>query len=99
MATSRGLRRKAIGLVTSDKMDKTRRVEVQRLVKHERYNKYVRRRTVCHVHDEQNETRTGDTVEITETRPVSKTKRWRFLRIVSLAPGRERDTRTTSNAS
>src|ERR1700747_2673383 len=79
----RGKRRVAVGVVTSDKMDKTRRVEIPRLVKHARYGKYIRRRTICHVHDEQNESRTGDTVEIMETRPLSKTKSWRLVRIVT----------------
>jgi small subunit ribosomal protein S17 len=82
----RGQRRTLVGLVTSDKMDKTRRVEVPRIVKHTRYGKFIRRRTVCHVHDEMNETRHGDTVEIMETRPISKTKRWRVVRILTKAP-------------
>src|SRR5216684_9347043 len=82
----RGQRRSEIGLVTSDKMNKTRRVEIPRLVKHARYGKYIRRRTVCHVHDEQNESRQGDTVEIMESRPLSKTKHWRLVRVVIKAP-------------
>src|SRR5437763_8157922 len=83
----RGKRRVEIGVVTSDKMNKTRRVEIPRLVKHQRYNKYIKRRTICHVHDEQNESHTGDTVEIMETRPLSKTKAWRLIRVVTKAPG------------
>jgi small subunit ribosomal protein S17 len=82
----RGKRRVETGVVTSDKMHKTRRVEIPRLVKHARYGKYIRRRTICHVHDEQNESRTGDTVEIMETRPLSKTKTWRLVRVVTKAP-------------
>jgi small subunit ribosomal protein S17 len=82
----RGKRRVVTGVVTSDKMNKTRRVEIPRLVKHARYGKYIRRRTVCHVHDEQNESRAGDTVEIMETRPLSKTKHWRLVRVVTKAP-------------
>src|SRR6184192_3540618 len=82
----RGKRRVEIGVVTSDKMNKTRRVEIPRLVKHVRYGKYIRRRTICHVHDEQNESHMGDTVEIMETRPLSKMKNWRLLRIVAKAP-------------
>jgi small subunit ribosomal protein S17 len=82
----RGKRRLEIGVVTSDKMNKTRRVEIPRLVKHPRYGKYIRRRTVCHVHDENNESRLGDTVEIMETRPLSKTKNWRLVRVVTKAP-------------
>src|SRR3989440_11896828 len=85
----RGRRRVEVGVVTSDKMNKTRRVEIPRLVKHPRYGKYIRRRTVCHVHDEKNESRMGDTVEIMESRPLSKTKHWRVMRVVArsaLAP-------------
>jgi small subunit ribosomal protein S17 len=83
---TRGQRRTAVGVVTSDKMNKTRRVEIPRLVKHARYGKYIRRRTICHVHDERNESRLGDTVEIMETRPLSKTKHWRLVRVVTKAP-------------
>ncbi len=56
------MREERIGTVLSDKMNKTRRVEIPRLVKHPRYGKYIKRRTICYVHDEQNETRVGDTV-------------------------------------
>ncbi len=83
----RSKRRVAVGVVTSDKMNKTRRVEIARLVKHPRYGKYIRRRTVCHVHDETNDSHRGDTVEIMETRPLSRTKHWRLLRIITRAPG------------
>ena len=55
-------------------MNKTRRVEIPRLVKHPRYGKYIKRRTICYVHDEKNESHSGDTVEIMETRPLSKTE-------------------------
>lgn len=82
----RGSRRTLVGVVTRDKMDKTRRVEITRLVKHRRYNKYIKRRTVCYVHDEKNETRNGDTVEIMETRPLSKLKNWRLVRVVTKSP-------------
>src|ERR1700692_3665321 len=82
----RGQRRTVTGVVTSDKMNKTRRVEIPRLVKHRRYGKYIRRRTICHVHDEQNESRAGDTVEIMETRPLRKTKSWRLVRVVTKGP-------------
>ena len=82
----RGKRRMEIGVVTSDKMQKTRRVEIPRLAKHARYGKFIKRRTICHVHDEQNESQTGDTVEIMETRPLSKTKKWRMVRVVTKAP-------------
>ena len=70
------------GIVTSDKAAKTRRVEIPRLVKHPRYGKYVRRKTICHVHDENNESKAGDLVEIVESRPLSRTKRWALVRVV-----------------
>lgn len=73
----------AVGVVTSDKMNKTRRVEIGRLVKHSVYSKFVRKRTICHVHDEENESNQGDTVEIIESRPTSKTKRWNLVRVVA----------------
>jgi small subunit ribosomal protein S17 len=79
----RGQRRTAVGVVTSDKMNKTRRVEIPRMVKHPRYGKYIKRRTICKIHDEKNESRVGDTVEIMETRKVSKTKSWRLVRIIT----------------
>src|SRR5436190_16551570 len=83
---TRGKRRVEVGVVTRDKTSKTRRVEIPRLVKHVRYGKYIKRRTICYVHDEKNESRMGDTVEIMETRPLSKNKNWRLLRIVRKAP-------------
>src|SRR5215468_8383444 len=83
---TRGKRRLAVGVVTSDKMNKTRRVEIPRLEKHPRYGKYIKRRTICYVHDEQNEAHAGDTVEIMEARPMSKLKRWRLVRVVKKAP-------------
>jgi small subunit ribosomal protein S17 len=86
-SAERGKRRSEIGVVTSDKMNKTRRVEIPRLVKHQRYGKYIRRRTICHVHDENNESRQGDMVEIVESRPYSRTKHWRLIRVVTKAPG------------
>ena len=69
--------------MTGDKMPKTRRVEIARLVRHPKYGKYLRRRTICHVHDENSESQAGDTVQIVESRPISKTKRWRLVRVVS----------------
>jgi len=73
----------AVGVVTSDKMKKTRRVEIPRLVKYPKYGKYVRRRTVCYVHDEENVSVLGDTVEIIECRPMSKLKRWKLVKVVA----------------
>lgn len=76
-------KRVAVGVVASAKTAKTRRVEIARLVKHEKYGKYVRRKTVCYVHDENNESGDGDTVEIIECPPRSKTKRWELVRVVA----------------
>jgi small subunit ribosomal protein S17 len=73
----------ALGVVTSDKVSKTRRVEIPRLVKHPKYGKFLRRRTVCLVHDENNESKLGDTVEIVECRPMSKTKRWQLVQVTA----------------
>ncbi len=75
-------KRVAVGVVTSDKAAKTRRVEIPRLVKHPRYGKYVRRKTVCYVHDEGEESQAGDKVEIIESRPTSKLKRWELVRVL-----------------
>lgn len=72
-----------VGVVTGDKTAKTRRVEIPRVVKHPRYSKMLHRKTVCHVHDENNESHLGDTVEIVESRPRSKTKCWELVRIVA----------------
>jgi small subunit ribosomal protein S17 len=79
-------RRVLVGVVTRDKTDKTRRVDVERLVKHPRYGKYIKKRTVCYIHDDKNESHMGDTVEIVETRPMSKLKCWRLVRVVTKAP-------------
>jgi small subunit ribosomal protein S17 len=77
----------AVGIVTSDKASKTRRVEIPRLVRHARYGKYLRRRTICTVHDENNESHSGDLVEISESRPLSRTKRWILVRVVQSGQG------------
>jgi small subunit ribosomal protein S17 len=76
-------KRLSIGIVTSDKASKTRRVEIPRLVQHAKYGKFLHRRTVCHVHDENNDAKLGDTVEIVESQPRSKLKRWELVRVVS----------------
>jgi small subunit ribosomal protein S17 len=70
------------GTVTSDAASKTRRVEIPRIVRHPKYGRIMHRRTVCHVHDEQNESHMGDLVEIIECRPKSRLKRWELVRIV-----------------
>jgi len=76
-------KKQLIGVVASDKMNKSRRVEIDRLVKHPKYGKFIKSRTVCHVHDENNESQVGDTVEIIECPPRSKTKRWDLVRVVA----------------
>lgn len=76
-------KRVAVGTVMGDKTLKTRRVEIKRLVKHPKYGKILHRKTVCHVHDENNESGLGDTVEIIECRPRSRTKSWELVRVVS----------------
>jgi small subunit ribosomal protein S17 len=76
-------KKQIIGVVTSDKCAKTRRVEIERLVRHKQYGKFIKRRTVCHVHDENNESGLGDTVEIIECPPKSRLKRWDLVRVVT----------------
>ena len=75
-------KRVAEGIVTSDKMNKTRRVEIPRLIRHPLYGKYVRRSSIYKAHDESNQANAGDLVEIAFGRPVSKTKNWRLVRVV-----------------
>lgn len=75
-------RRVLVGIVTSDRAAKTRRVEIERLVRHRKYKKIIRRKTVCHVHDEENVSAMGDKVEIIESPPLSKLKRWKLIRVV-----------------
>lgn len=76
------MRKRLTGTVAGDKMDKTRRVEVERTFRHAKYGKTVRRRLVCHVHDENNDSHLGDLVEIIETRPLSRLKRWALVKVV-----------------
>jgi small subunit ribosomal protein S17 len=71
-----------IGVVDTDRRDKTRRVVVNYQDKHPKYGKYIRKRTVLHVHDENNESKAGDLVEVAPCRPISKTKSWKLVRIV-----------------
>jgi len=80
--TARGLRKERIGVVTSNKMEKSIVVAVQRKVKHPVYGKFLSRTTKFVAHDEKNECSEGDTVKIMETRPLSKSKRWRLVEIV-----------------
>jgi small subunit ribosomal protein S17 len=71
------------GTVTSAASSKTRRVEIPRVVRHKKYGRIQHRRTICHVHDEQEESKLGDTVEIIECRPRSRLKRWELVRVVA----------------
>jgi small subunit ribosomal protein S17 len=75
-------KRELVGRVTSDRMNKTRVVEIPRKVRHPKYGKFVHRRTVCYVHDENNQSSFGDTVRIVESAPSSKTKRWTLIEVV-----------------
>mgnify|MGYP000907110475 FL=1 len=81
----RNLRKTKTGVVTSSKMDKTITVAVERKVKHPIYGKFVKKTTKFHAHDEKNECSIGDTVKIMESRPLSKTKRWRLVEVVEKA--------------
>lgn len=77
------MKKSLVGIVKSDKMDKSLRVEVERRFRHPVYGKIVRGRTVCHVHDEENQAHEGDLVEIVECRPRSRMKRWELVRVIS----------------
>lgn len=81
----RGRRHQFKGVVVSDKADKTRVVMVEWLYRHPRYDKTLRKRSKFYVHDEKNESKAGDTIEIMATRPLSKLKRWRLVRVVEKA--------------
>jgi len=80
--------RTIIGVVASDKGDKTIKVVVEYQTRHPKYGKYLKRRTVLHAHDENNDAKEGDTVELAECRPMSKTKHHRLVRVVERAPER-----------
>ncbi|HER63620.1 MAG TPA: 30S ribosomal protein S17 [Desulfobacteraceae bacterium] len=82
MTTERGNRKTRVGVVTSDKMDKTVVVKVDQLVKHPIYKKYIKRKVTYKAHDEQNSCAVGDKVLIVETRPLSRDKRWRVREIL-----------------
>ena len=85
MTEARALRKSRVGMVVSDKMDKTIVVAIEDNVRHPVYGKIVKRTLKVHAHDENNECGVGDRVEIMETRPLSKTKRWRLVRIIEKA--------------
>lgn len=81
----RNLRKERTGVVTSDKMEKTITVSIERRVKHPIYGKFVKTTKKFKAHDEKNDAKTGDIVKISETRPLSKTKRWRLVEVVERA--------------
>ena len=85
MTEERNLRKSRVGYVVSDKMDKTVVIAIEDNVKHPVYGKIIKRTLKVHAHDEKNECGVGDKVEIMETRPLSKTKRWRIVRIIEKA--------------
>ena len=85
MSEQRGLRKTRIGVVVSDKMDKTVVVSIKTRVRHPLYGKIMNQTSKLNVHDENNECGIGDTVEVMETRPLSKDKRWRLVRIIEKA--------------
>ncbi len=85
MSERKSHRKERVGIVVSDRMDKTRVVVVENLMQHPKYKKYIRRRKKFYAHDERNEAREGDLVRIIETRPLSKLKRWRIVEILRRA--------------
>ena len=85
MTETRELRKVRVGKVVSDKMDKTIVVAIEDNVRHPKYGKIIKRTVKIHAHDEQNICGLGDTVEVMETRPLSKTKRWRLVEIIEKA--------------
>lgn len=82
---TRVMKRQVAGIIVSNKMDRTVVVQVERLVKHPLYKKFIRRRNKFKAHDKDNACQIGDRVEISESRPLSKTKRWRVVRIIEKA--------------
>jgi len=85
MSTERNSRKTLVGFVTSRSGDKSIKVTVPFKVPHPRYQKVINRKTVVHVHDEANDTKVGDKVEIMETRPISRLKRWRVINVIERA--------------
>jgi small subunit ribosomal protein S17 len=85
LTVERNRRKTFLGVVESNKMDKTVTVRVQRLVKHKTYGKYIKRTSKLHAHDPENACNVGDKVKVVATRPTSKTKRWRLVEIVEKA--------------
>ena len=85
MTIERGQKKTKIGIVVSDKMDKSRVIAVKRQIQHSLYKKFIRKTSKFMVHDEKNESHVGDTIKIIETRPLSRRKRWRLLEIIEKA--------------
>ncbi len=82
MSNSRGKRNEVVGVVISDKMQKTLTVEVSRMVRHKKYGKYLKRQSTYKAHDENSTAKMGDVVRICQARPLSKTKRWSLVEVV-----------------
>lgn len=85
MENRKTLRKERIGIVSSNKMNKTIVVNTERQIEHAKYGKFIKRTKKFYAHDEKNECQIGDTVRIMETRPMSKTKRWRLVEIIEKA--------------
>ena len=84
-ASERSLRKERVGIVVSDKMDKTAVIKIEDSIRHPKYNKIVKRSVKLKVHDENNECAVGDRIRVMETRPLSKDKRWRLVGIIEKA--------------
>ncbi|HKS17347.1 MAG TPA: 30S ribosomal protein S17, partial [Planctomycetota bacterium] len=84
-AVSRPARKSVVGRVVSDKMNKTIVVEIERIVRDPRFGKFLKKYSKCYAHDEKREAKTGDRVELAETRPLSKSKRWRLVTVLEKA--------------
>jgi len=84
MSKVKGARRQRVGVVISDKMDKTRVIRIERLTQHPVYKKRIRKFVNAKFHDEKNQSKTGDKVRIMETRPISKDKRWRLVEVLEV---------------
>lgn len=96
---TRNTRKSLVGFVTSRSGDKSIKVTIPFKVPHPRYKKVINRQTVVHVHDEKNETRIGDKVEVMETRPISRLKRWRVVRVVEKAVSAQGEAITESDVA
>lgn len=84
---ARGRRKTRVGVVISNKMDKTAVVQIERQAKHPMFKKYITRSSRCKVHDPKNECQVGDTIRLVETRPLSRDKRWRLLKVLGRVTG------------